>query len=65
MLNDIIKFKIHVQESLEAYEEFVASEVDHEVEEQEASSGMRTGFGGYSANEADASEIYAGDEMEE
>nr|OQO24847.1 hypothetical protein B0A51_10334 [Rachicladosporium sp. CCFEE 5018] len=35
MLNDIIKFKIHVQGSLEAYEEFVASEVDREMAEQE------------------------------
>lgn len=36
MLNDVIKFKIHVQGSLEAYEEFVAQEVDRECEEQEA-----------------------------
>lgn len=35
MLNDIIKFKIHVQQSLEAYEEFVAQEVEQECEEQE------------------------------
>ena len=38
MLNDVIKFKIHVQGSLEAYEEFVAQEVERECEEQEASS---------------------------
>lgn len=36
MLNDIIKFKIHIQGSLEAYEEFVAQEVERECEEQEA-----------------------------
>lgn len=36
MLNDIIKFKIHVQQSLEGYEEFVAQEVEREVEEQDA-----------------------------
>ena len=36
MLNDVIKFKIHVQGSLEAYEEFVAQEVERECEEQEA-----------------------------
>lgn len=36
MLNDIIKFKIHIQGSLEAYEEFVAQEVDQECLEQEA-----------------------------
>lgn len=35
MLNDIIKFKIHVQQSLEGYEEFVAQEVEREVEEGE------------------------------
>ncbi|QIW95138.1 hypothetical protein AMS68_000656 [Peltaster fructicola] len=36
MLNDIIKFKIHIQGSLESYEEFVASEVDREFAEQDA-----------------------------
>lgn len=36
MLNDIIKFKIHIQGSLEAYEDFVAQEVERECEEQEA-----------------------------
>lgn len=36
MLNDIIKFKVHVQTSLEGYEEFVAQEVERECEEQEA-----------------------------
>ena len=35
MLNDIIKFKIHIQGSLEGYEEFVAREVEREWEEQE------------------------------
>lgn len=34
MLNDIIKFKIHIQQSLEGYEEFVAQEVEREVEGQ-------------------------------
>lgn len=34
-MNDIIKFKIHVQQSLEGYEEFVAQEVEREVEEGE------------------------------
>ncbi len=36
MLNDVIKFKIHIQGSLEGYEEFVAQEVERECEEQEA-----------------------------
>lgn len=36
MLNDIIKFKVHIQTSLEGYEEFVAQEVEAECEEQEA-----------------------------
>lgn len=31
MLNDIIKFKVHVQKSLEDYESFVADEVQQEV----------------------------------
>ena len=35
-MNDIIKFKVHVQTSLEGYEEFVAQEVERECEEQEA-----------------------------
>lgn len=38
MLTDIIKFKIHIQKSLETYEDFVAGEVEREVEEQEAAS---------------------------
>ena len=33
MLNDIIRFKIHVQGSLEGFEEFVAQEVEREMEE--------------------------------
>ena len=32
MLNDIIKFKIHVQKSLEDYEDFVVREVEQELE---------------------------------
>lgn len=43
MLNDIIKFKVHVQKSLEDYEGFVVEEVegelgvgDAEMEEQPA-----------------------------
>jgi kinetochore protein NDC80 len=36
MLNDIIRFKIHIQGSLEGYEEFVAGEVEREWEEQAA-----------------------------
>lgn len=36
MLNEVIKFKVHVQGSLEGYEEFVAQEVERECEEQEA-----------------------------
>lgn len=36
MLQYIINFKIHIQSSLESYEEFVAVEVDREWEEQNA-----------------------------
>lgn len=35
MLEDVIKFKLHIQNSLEEYEQFVADEVEQEVEEQE------------------------------
>ncbi|KAK3071883.1 kinetochore-associated Ndc80 complex subunit ndc80 [Teratosphaeriaceae sp. CCFEE 6253] len=35
-LNEIIRFKIHVQGSLEQYEEFVGGEIEREVEEQQA-----------------------------
>jgi kinetochore protein NDC80 len=31
MLNDIIKFKVHVQKNLEDYEGFVVEEVEHEL----------------------------------
>ncbi len=37
MLNDIIKFKIHVQKSLEDYEGFVEGEVEQEVVGEETS----------------------------
>ena len=40
MLTDIIKFKIHVQENLEGYEQFVAEEVELELAE-----GEREGLG--------------------
>ncbi|KAF1987116.1 hypothetical protein K402DRAFT_376455 [Aulographum hederae CBS 113979] len=39
MLNDVIKFKVHIQKSLEDYEGFVAEEVDREcagMEEEDA-----------------------------
>lgn len=38
MLNDVIKFKVHIQKSLEDYESFVADEVEQELggEEQQA-----------------------------
>ncbi|KAF2135409.1 uncharacterized protein K452DRAFT_303566 [Aplosporella prunicola CBS 121167] len=35
MLNDVIKFKVHIQKSLEDYEQFVAEEVERECEEQD------------------------------
>lgn len=31
MLNDVIKFKVHVQKNLEDYESFVADELDQEM----------------------------------
>ena len=37
MLNDIIKFKIHVQKSLEDYEGFVEGEVEQEALGEETS----------------------------
>lgn len=36
MLNDIIKFKIHVQKGLEDYEGFVVKEVETELEDDGA-----------------------------
>lgn len=35
MLNDVVKFKVHIQKSLEDYEQFVAEEVEKECEEDE------------------------------
>lgn len=34
MLNDVIKFKVHVQKSLEDYEEFVMKEVEQELADE-------------------------------
>jgi len=33
MLNDIIKFKVHVQKNLEDYEGFVVEELDQELDQ--------------------------------
>ena len=41
MLNDIIKFKVHVQKSLEDYEGFVVEEVEAELGEEEVSVGEK------------------------
>lgn len=35
MLDDIVRFKLHVQRSLEEYEEFIADEVQRSCEEQD------------------------------
>lgn len=35
MLNDVIKFKVHIQKSLEDYEQFVAEEVERECDDAE------------------------------
>ena len=32
MLNDVVKFKLHIQKSLEEYENLVAEEVEIELE---------------------------------
>ncbi len=40
MLNDIIKFKVHVQKSLEDYEAFVVEEVEQELGGEEEEGGQ-------------------------
>lgn len=35
MLDDIVRFKLHVQKSLEEYEQFIADEVERSCEEQD------------------------------
>jgi kinetochore protein NDC80 len=37
MLNDVIKFKVHVQKNLEDYESFVADELEKELVPEEMS----------------------------
>lgn len=39
MLNDIIKFKMHVQKSLEDYETFITDELEKELATTEDQSG--------------------------
>jgi len=39
MLNDVIKFKMHVQKNLEEYETFVADELQNELGSDEAGEG--------------------------
>lgn len=36
IMNSVVGFKVHIQRSLEAYEEFVEQEVVREYEEQDA-----------------------------
>lgn len=36
MLNDTIRFKVHIQKNLEEYEEFVSIEVDNELKDDKA-----------------------------
>ena len=50
MLNDIIKFKVHVQKSLEDYEGFVVEEVEMEL-------GVEDGEGNGAAESAEAVEV--------
>ena len=40
ILNDVIKFKVHVQQSLENYEGFVDQEVKAELDEGGSEDGM-------------------------
>lgn len=35
MLDDIVRFKLHVQRSLEEYEQFIADEVERSCEEHD------------------------------
>lgn len=35
MLDDIVRFKLHIQKSLEEYEQFIADEVERSCEEQD------------------------------
>jgi kinetochore protein NDC80 len=35
MLDDIVRFKLHVQKSLEEYEQFIADEVERSCEEED------------------------------
>ena len=47
MLNDIIKFKVHIQKSLEDYEGFVVEEVEMELggEDEQGRAESRKGVG--------------------
>lgn len=42
MLNDIIKFKVHIQKNLEDYEGFVVEEVEQELGGDEEHEDTRT-----------------------
>lgn len=35
MLDDIVRFKLHIQKSLEEYEQFIADEVERSCEEED------------------------------
>jgi kinetochore protein NDC80 len=56
MLDDIVRFKLHVQKSLEEYEQFIADEVERSCEEQDRLA---------DADEEDEEEESGGEAMEE
>lgn len=35
MLDDIVRFKLHIQKSLEEYEQFIADEVERSCQEED------------------------------
>lgn len=45
MLDDIVRFKLHVQKSLEEYEQFIADEVERSCEEQDMLAAQDEGEG--------------------
>lgn len=45
MLNDVIKFKIHIQKNLDDYEGFVADELERELGTDEARDEEERGSG--------------------
>jgi kinetochore protein NDC80 len=64
ILNDVIKFKIHVQTGLEGYEQFVDEEVSGEYEDLQREQDAEDALHHQQQDAADEGDVQTGAEMD-